>query len=220
MLSEVRKEGTNIHLHPACDIGKKYIQYNALVRSITNKCSDCSIRDSCSIASMPVGTFNASKMLIDSNPDDFDVYGGAFTGDSLKVLYDAYYALLTKLKYNNTNNVSFKSFESCMNDIYGTYIIKCDGVKHLDNEVIKHCVERYLAKEFELVNPEKIFLTYNAYQVMVKHNMIKVQGSGSLTYGKEFVCHNNIINQYQTACIIHNFTDSNINPDTLHCLFF
>ena len=131
------------------------LKYNSIFRELVSACSNtpCPIKDNTWARCVPNGKLNADIMFVDSYPNNFDVYGGCFTGKTGEILHQG----LNKLNRE---------------DIYCTVLIKCNNIQDTNQNVIRTCLQHHFIKELELVNPSKILLTESAYHACVKYSII------------------------------------------------
>lgn len=134
----------------------KILKINSINRNLINSCmsTSCPIRDKSWARGVSNGNLDATIMLVDAFPEEYDAYGGCFTGDSGLLIEQAL------------------SGKKSRNDIYCTVMIKCHNVHDTTPDIVRGCLKTYFVKELEIIKPTKLILTYSAFQACQKYNII------------------------------------------------
>lgn len=137
-------------------------KFNAMNSSLYCNChyANCSNYDKTYGKCIPNGGLNASIMMVDAFPSEYETVAGAFTEEKGYLLNEA----LKGTKYKRS-------------DIYCTNIIKCSNIQETNENMIFHCLEEYFYKELDLVKPKKIIFTYSAYQACLKYKIVPHVGN-------------------------------------------
>lgn len=137
-------------------------KFNAMNSSLYCNCHyvNCSNCDKTHGKCIPNGGLNASIMMVDAFPSEYEAVAGAFTEEKGYLLNET----LKGIKYKRS-------------DIYCTNIIKCSNIQETNENMIFHCLEEYFYKELDLVKPKKIILTYSAYQACLKYKIVPHVGN-------------------------------------------
>jgi uracil-DNA glycosylase family 4 len=142
----------------------KIAKYNALNSELYCNCnySNCSNCNKTNTKCISNGSLNASIMMVDAFPSEYESALGAFTEEKGFLLNE----VLKGTKYKRA-------------DIYCTNIVKCSNVQDTNPGIITHCLEEYFYKEVELIKPKCIILTYSAFQACLKYKVIPYVGNVS-----------------------------------------
>ena len=140
----------------------KIARLNALNKKLFNNCSNvsCSICNKCQSKSIANGSFNASIMLVDAFPSEYESFTGCFTDKKGYLLEEC-----------------LKDCKTKRSDIYCTTLIKCTNIKDTNQSIIQNCLKHYFLEELKLIHPSKFILTYSAFQACLKYQIIPYIGS-------------------------------------------
>lgn len=137
-------------------------KFNAMNSALYCNChyTNCSNCDKTHGKCISNGGLNASIMMVDAFPSEYEAVAGAFTEEKGYLLNE----VLKGTKYKRS-------------DIYCTNIIKCSNIQETNENMIFHCLEEYFYKELDLVKPKRIILTYSAYQACLKYKIVPHVGN-------------------------------------------
>lgn len=130
---------------------------NSINKKLFNNCcnSNCDIYNKSISKCVSNGSTNASIMLIDAFPSEYESFTGAFTDEKGYLLEEC-------IKDTNIKRL----------DIYCTNIIKCFNIQDLNKSAIDNCISNFLYNEISLVKPKKIIFTHSAFNAGLKYNII------------------------------------------------
>jgi uracil-DNA glycosylase family 4 len=155
---------TVIHPIQADGVDQRFInnciniaRINAVKKQLFNNCcaSSCGIYNNSVSKSVPNGSCNASIMLVDAFPSEYETFTGSFTDEKGYLLEEI------------IDNCKIKR-----SDIYCTTVIKCFNVMDTNENIISNCLQQYFIRELEIISPKKLLLTYSAFQACLKYNIV------------------------------------------------
>lgn len=162
----ISEKDNTVYLKPLDETDCRSVLINTyLTRNLITACNNtsCPMKDISLARCISTGSVFASKMIIDSYPDEYDVHGGCFTGPKGLLLSQA---LANKSK----------------SDIYCTVMIKCHDIQKMNPDIVNNCMYSYFLKELEIVHPKTIIITYSAYTACAKYNLIEINPKQQFSY--------------------------------------
>lgn len=146
-------------------------KFNALNKQLHNNCCNvnCPIANNTNSKCIANGSFNAKIMFIDAFPSQYETFTGCMTDEKGYLFEEA--LSHTKVKRS---------------DIYCTTVLKCSDVSSVNESIVTNCLKCYLQKEVNLIKPEKVILTYSAFQALLKYQVIPY--TGQINYFNKFRC--------------------------------
>lgn len=155
----------------------KIARLNALNKNLFNNCCNisCPIYNNTVSKSIFSGSCDASTMLVDAFPSEYESFTGCFTDEKGFLLEE----ILNSIGIHRS-------------DIYCTTVIKCYDIAHTNTDIINNCLKHYFYNEIEIIKPKKLVVTYSAYQAILKYGLIPFVGTINYFSKKHITLSNNL----------------------------